>query len=741
MGLKNYLKSGLLLAVLGVLSITQSNAQTWTAPTYNGSVPVSGTTYYIYNVGSKGFLNRGGYWATQAVVSATSTANAAPATIIKWTATNTSGSTWTFQYNNGSNVSNNYLFPASTTDGSVYTDNTTSNSWDVALTDATKNIYSIQIASTYGGYVASQYLGTSTTTESTNKGIANVVRYNRTSADSYVQWKFVSQEDADLYNARVLLDRYMTYAKLRGGIDISSYVATYNAGVTADINTAATNLLTVLGRTEVTSSVANPSFESTTALESWTNTGSFARQSNTPGQGWTKDGTYYCEKYIASGSNLATGALTQTVSGLANGLYGITVSGHAIQQAGANPLHTGAFITAGTSSAEMGSGNDYNCDYAYVTNGTLSIGYALQGTVACNWTGFDNFRLYYYGAVVTPILTASVASLNYDDIYKTPSSFNVAAANLSAPITITAPAGINVSPTSLPANTTSASISVTYDGTSTVNGNITVVSGTNVVTIPVKASSNASCYTPAYSTGNLIADPTFSAASLSEGGFGGWGPTGIDQKKPYCGRGSAYIFGSCWPNGGSIDRALTTANGNALKPNTTYRLRAMINSQATTGTSFQFQIEGYDGSTSKFFQISKTNGWEQFDQTFTTGTTVTEHGIYFNSCTTPPAITDTCFIDNYELFEVPITTELTATQANNQKVYVDGTKLVTEFALAKESDVTIAVYDVQGKLMVNYTNWFSAGSNKKVIDATLPTGIYIVKINSDEFSVSKKVIK
>ena len=705
MRLKNYLKCGLLLAILGVLSVANSSAQTWTAPTYNGSVPVSGTTYYIYNVGSKGFLNRGGYWAMQAVVSATPTANATPATIIKWTPTNTSGSIWTFQYNNGSNVSNNYLFAASTdpNSGDVYTDNSSNNTWNVVLTDAINNIYTIQAPSTFAGYMASQYLGSSATTESTNKGIANVVRFNRTSGDSYIQWKFVSQADFDLYNARVLLDRYMTYAKLRGGIDIASYITTYNAGVTADINAAAANLLTVLGRTEVTSSIANPSFE-TNSFTGWTNSGSFALQSNTPGQGWVKDGTYFCEKWTSGGGNLGTGSITQTVSGLTNGLYGIVASGHAVQQAGANPLHTGAFITAGASSAEISSGNDYNCDYAYVADGTLTIGYALQGTVACNWTGFDNFRLYYYGPVVTPVLTASVASLNYDDIYKTPSSFTVAAANLSAPITITAPAGITLGSTSLPANTTSASISVTYDGTSTVNGNITITSGSNVVTIPVKASSNASCYTPLYTTGNLIADPTFSAASLADGGFGGWGPTGIDRKNPYCGRGSAYIFGSCWPNGGSIDRALSTANGNALKPNTTYRLRAMIKSQASTGTIFQIVVDGVNvgGTNTIYFDLPATNGWEQKDWTFTTGAVVAEKGIYFNSCAadqgkTSPAITDTCFIDNYELYEVQTPTDVKTVSEQVKNVYLSGNYIVSEFALAKESDVTMAVYDVQGK--------------------------------------------
>ena len=179
------------------------NAQTWPAPALNGSIPVSGTSYYIYNVGSKGFLTRGAQWGAHATVAAEPRANAASA-IIKWTPVNTTGSIWTFQYNNGSNVANNFLFPASTTDGSVYTDNSTDNTWNLVSIDAINNIYTIQINSTYGGYVADQYFGTSLATETTNKGIANPAKYNRAGGDAYTQWKFISQADYDLYNAKVL---------------------------------------------------------------------------------------------------------------------------------------------------------------------------------------------------------------------------------------------------------------------------------------------------------------------------------------------------------------------------------------------------------------------------------------------------------------------------------------------------------------------------------------------------------
>ena len=660
----------LIIAFLAIISISLS-AQTWNPPSYKGSVPVSGTTYYMYNIGSNGFLNRGGWWSMMAVVAAQPRANAST-NIIKWTAVNTTGSTWTFQYNSaGSNVANNFLFAANADPAiaDVFTDNSTNNTWNIVQTDATNNIYSIQIVGAYAGYNATQYLGTASTTESTNRGISNTVRYNRAGGDAYTQWKFISQSDFDLYNAKVVLNRYMNYAKAKGGIDLTSYVSTYNSDVIADINAASANLLTALARTDATSSIVNPSFESTLGSE-WTNTGGFARQSNAPGQGWTKDGTQYAEKWISSGSSLGAGSITQTVAGLTNGIYGLVVSGHAVQQAGANPLHTGAFITAGGSSTEVVAGGDYYVDNVTVTNGTLTIGYSLQGTTACNWTGFDNFKLYRYVTFTTPSLSASVSSLKYDDIYKT-SSLTITGANLISDITITAPAGITLGGTNLVyngggkytiaaanANTTN-SITVTYSGSGVVSGTISINatgSGNQVTStsVAVKASSNADCFAPLYPTGNMIADPTFSALTLTDGGFGGWGPTGIDTKNPYCGRGSAFVRGSCWPDGGSLDRELSAAKGNALKPNTNYRIRAMVKSQASPNTNFQIEVAGYDGTASKIFPISNTGGWVLFDQTLTTGSTITEKGIYVNSCSAnTPAITDTLFIDNYEMYEIP----------------------------------------------------------------------------------------
>jgi uncharacterized protein YjdB len=629
-----------------MLGINISEAQTWDAPTLTGSTLTTGTTYYVYNVGSNGYLTRGGWWQTFAVVSAHPEFNASNE-VIKWTATNTSGSVWTFQYNlNGNNEAGKFLKSTSPTDGSVFTDGTGDDTWNVVQTDATNNIYSIQVVSTYGGYVADQYFGSSSATESTNMGVANTARYNRASGDSYTQWKFATQADLDLYKARVLLDKYMNIAKTKGGIDISSYIATYNAGVTVDINTAAATLLTTIGRTDVTSSIANHSFED--LFTDWTNT-DFATQNNDPGQGWIKDGTYYAEKYTwtdwDNAYNLSASTITQTVTGLSSGLYELVVKGHAIQQAGSNPLNTGAFITAGSQSTEVDAVKDsFSISNIVVAGSTLTIGYSLIDPIACNWTGFDNFRLYYYGAIVTPTLTASKSSLFFDDVY-TSDVFTVSGLNLINPVTLTAPTGITLSTYSIPANPSDVSVTVTYNGSAVVDGTITLTSGTNVVNISVKTSSNAGCFTPLYSSGNLIPDPYLN--SLIGFSSSSWGTRNIvtSPDSVYCGSRSAKIAGSL-----DVDFPV-------LSPNTHYKMKAMV---LTIGGKFRIGIENLGAGVANIDSVFDTNGkWKAQTVEFTTGSTeVTSTKCWFNN----HELTGTTgYIDNWEFYSVGIVTQIAVT--------------------------------------------------------------------------------
>lgn len=634
-----------LLSILWVLTI---NAQTWDVPVLSGSTLNSGTSYYLYNVGSKGYLTRGGGWSTQAVVSAQPQLNAS-SSIIKWTATNTEGSIWTFQYNlNELDIANSFLCPTNPDplNGDVYTDDfdfaNRIRTWNVVQTDAVNNIYSIQIVSSYGGYVASQYLGSAATTELTNRGIANTVKYNRENGNSYVQWKFVNQADIDLYKAKVLLDKYMTLAKNKG-MDVSTYITTYNAGVTADINTAANDLLTALDRVDVTSSITNPSFE-TNSFSGWTNNG-FVTQSNAPGMGWTKNGTYYAEKWIASGSYLGTSSLTQTVSGLSNGLYELVVSGHAVQQAGANLLHTGAFVTAGLQSTEVVAGKEYSISNIVVNANTLTVGYSLQVPIACNWTGFDDFRLYYYGPVAIPVISTSKSEFAFigNDNYVS-DNLTVTGANLTEGISISAPTGISVSPASLTSDADNVTVTVTYDGTTTVNGNIVFSSGSATKSVAVTASPNTGCFTALYPTGNLVTDPFCKDLAT----YRVWGTTTIvTDGNAYCGS-SVRVTGD---GGGSIDYTLT----GKISANTAYRLKAMMYTNGN-GAALVLNGCGINGTTSHFVDISTNGTWEVVDFNFLTGTLGTSQYFWFNSYESVNGIAKTASdirLDNFEIYAMP----------------------------------------------------------------------------------------
>jgi len=412
----------------------------------------------------------------------------------------------------------------------------------------------------------------------------------------------------------------------------------------------------------------------------------------------------------------------------------------------------GAVINEWTLSGTEAGGSDA---------GLFTIGSALPyiclgGNQAWNWNDPDPAFLYdklkiYSGALTTaqinsliasdgltsPVLTSSKSALYFDDKY-TSESIVVNGASLSQDITITAPAGITVNPTSISKSTAAdVPVLVTYDGTTVVTGNITLTSGTTVTNLSVKSSSN-SCYTPAYPTGNMIADPTFSAASLTAGGFGGWGTSVITYKNAYCGRGTAYIYGNC---SGSIDRSLTTANGNALVPNSTYRLRALVNSKASTTTTFQFQVEGVDADVSLFFPIKNTNGWKQIDTTFITGATVTEHGIYFNSCNaTTPLATDTCFIDNYELYQVPTATGLNVASGNKVTTFVRNNKIVSGFTLDGATEVNVSLYNVNGMLIESNKSIGQPGNNERIMNTKLSSGIYIVKTSIEGKLTVKKIV-
>jgi hypothetical protein len=287
------------------------HAQTWTAPVPAGSTVVSGTGYYVYNIGAKAFLKRGGDWTSQAVVFPGEGSLITPVL---------ASSLWTLQYENSASRLLNCNISSGNVAGSIYTDGTSN---DGTLTNtqynltgpAVDNSYSIQVRSTFAPYNAYQFVGAASVVETAaNGGSAQIypVRYNIASSD-YTKWIFCTAAEVAKYNARVKLDKYMKIAKLVGSaIDLTSYITTYNSGTTTDINTATTSLITALSPTDKTSTMTNPSFYTgTNNYTGWTATGTAPTANNSEVE-------YYGK----------IGGLNQTISSLPAGIYILKVQGY-----------------------------------------------------------------------------------------------------------------------------------------------------------------------------------------------------------------------------------------------------------------------------------------------------------------------------------------------------------------------------------------------------------------------------
>jgi len=739
-------QKGILLAFLGFLCVISVNATTWTPPAPVGSAITDGAQVYVYSVGAKAFLDRGGEWDTQAIVTPST------GSVITTVA---SSSLWILQYETSAKCLKHDVGS-----GWTFTDGNVNNTWTVVETDAVNHVYSLQVPSTFTpDYNVDQFLGTSATVySSNNEGTVYDVRYNRTVSGDYTKWMFVAAADVALYNAKVQLDKYMTIAQLVGSsVDLTTYVSTYNAGVTADINTAVTNLKAALTVTDKTTSITNPSFAST-ATTGWPGAANY---------GW--NGTDKVLEYYRQNNK----TLSQTVTGLPAGVYVVKAQGfqrcfgtatadrtaytngsdyqpaklfvtasgttsfiplRSLFSETASPsgttVDTYLFPNSQTTAAAAFAAGLYENELGYVTvDGTGSITFGMtvyyQGSKDGEWNVVDNFRLYYYGALAIPIISASKSSFTFsgNDNYLS-DSLTVSGSNLSGTISVTAPAGITVIPTTLASNASNVKVFVTYDNATSVSGNITFTSGATTANVAVTGGPNTGCFTPLFSTGNLITDP-YCSSYLTDG----WGTKSIntDPAYVYCGTSSVYI------NGGSNDRALNGTHGNAqMLANTTYRVKAKV--YGVSGTN-GVGVYGWSNGQADIYHAATNGSWQDVDFTFTSGATLGgSQGIYFNA--------GTGYIDNWEMYVVsPTTAVKTANELSKPSVYMKGNAIVTDFELAQSSNVEISVFNAQGMLLNKTIGSFNAGKNSKVVDVNLTSGLYLVKLTQNGKSITAKVIR
>jgi hypothetical protein len=174
-----------------------------------------------------------------------------------------------------------------------------------------------------------------------------------------------------------------------------------------------------------------------------------------------------------------------------------------------------------------------------------------------------------------------------------------------------------------------------------------------------------------------------------------------------------------------------------MKPNTKYRTKAMV--FAKQG-NYQIGFWGWSGSKADTTKIiNQGTSWQTLDFEFTTGATLGgNQGMFFNSCWTGGA---EGYIDNWELYEVPLSTGLKGTSLTQHNVYVRNKQIVVDFNLNKSSNVSFEVYNLQGLLLSKQTEMFESGKNNQVLKAGLSSGIYMVRTNIDgTFQVNKVIL-
>lgn len=154
-------------------------------------------------------------------------------------------------------------------------------------------------------------------------------------------------------------------------------------------------------------SITNPSFEDGT--NGWT-VEKMQLQTN-DGMSTYKNSNTYLERWIAAPGLLGCASVKQTVTGLTNGVYRLTVAAMNISQNNTSAAQVGAWIVGNGLRTAVTTLGTYTLDF-FVTDGTAEIGFVCEGASG-NWVGCDNFTLTYRGNTNTYIQSAGNTVKNY----------------------------------------------------------------------------------------------------------------------------------------------------------------------------------------------------------------------------------------------------------------------------------------------------------------------------------------
>lgn len=455
-----------------------------------------------------------------------------------------------------------------------------------------------------------------------------------------------------------------------------------------------------------TSVIVNPSFEATDFVSGWSNPNSFAKATS-GAIGSYKGGTNFIEKWVSSPGTQANLNISQVISNLPNGIYTITAAAQAIQQTNPATYPGQAYVYANADSTEVFEINNYTVR-TMVTNNTLKIGFAVKTTG--NWVALDNFRLTYLGSTIKSALGTLLDSANVMIANPVNVGTSTVYSGLTTAVSAAQAVYNNASATleEILAQETALSTAITN-----VNNAILLQTRKDTWTaFPVDATA-------------AIVNPSFEVNGTS-----GWTNVGgmlMQNNTSFAPKAGTYY----------VERWKESGNWTGLKlsqvvkyiPNGEYTLTVgALNNPNTTGGVYVYannqRVEVFE-TQDYSLNVTVTNNEVEI------GFDVVNGGNYVA-------------VDNFRLTFVSAalgtsTNDLKSDDAMN--AYMADDRIAVNFNLAKASTVEFSVFNLQGMLISTEKASYTAGKNNAVINANIPSGVYLVKMSSNGKSVTAKVIK
>ena len=247
---------------------------------------------------------------------------------------------------------------------------------------------------------------------------AGYEEYDRAGLD----WQFVEAAQYEVFTAKKAFQKGLIAAEeVEGFVVPEKYAQLYNnadatieeieeatAALAEEVVTYKYSLATPENPIDITEKINNADF-STGNTNGWTVVGEmgFCTRSDANIDGRTISN--YPEKWVASGNNLANHSIYQTISGLPNGTYKLTADIHLDKQNDTELLAEGYYLFGKGLGEEVRDTQPIPADPAgaaalFVTHtvefevidGTATIGVRFENVVG-NWSGVDNFQLFYLG--------------------------------------------------------------------------------------------------------------------------------------------------------------------------------------------------------------------------------------------------------------------------------------------------------------------------------------------------------